>query len=163
MALVGVSWWIQLMPTPTTAHPFARSDLEAGSPLSPSLFEMREVPAGLLPATDVDGTLAIAMEAGEPLLPSLLSTRRVPVPEGWWAVELEAPPGLAPGHGVMLVAGGEEPGWGGEAVAGMVIGAVEDRRGAEGIALIAVPGEHLVRISQASAYGALTVAVAPNR
>lgn len=159
VALVGVSWWIQLMPVPTTVHPFARSDIESGTPISPSLFEMREVPVGLLPTATVAGTLALSMEAGEPLLPSLLSTHRVPVPDGWWAVELEAPPTLAPGHHVMLVVGSESPEWSSEAVAGIVI---SDRRGPENIALIAVPGEHLTRISQASAYGTLTVAVAPN-
>ena len=163
VALVGVSWWIQLMPAPTTAHPYAKSDIEAGAVLSPGLFEMREVPAGLLPSATLEGTLAIAMGAGEPLLPSLISNRRVPVPHGWWAVELEAPPGLAPGQKVMLVVGDEGPERPGEAVAGLVIGAMDDRRGREGIALIAVPGEHLTRISQASAYGALTVAVAPDR
>ena len=124
---------------------------------------MREVPAGLLPAATVEGALAFDMQAGEPLLPSLLSTGRVPVPAGWWAVELEAPPGLAPGRQVMLVAGGESPGWSGEAVAGVVIAAMDDQRAPEGLALIAVPGEHLTRISHASAYGALTVAVAPDR
>lgn len=162
MAIVAVSWWIQLMPSPTTLHPFARSDIGAGTDITADLFEMREVPVGLLPPAAAEGTTAVAMQAGEPLLPSLLSRHRAPVPHGWWAVELEAPPGLVPGLQVMLVAGGDGPGVPGEAIGGIVISARMDRGEPTGVALIAIPEEHLTRVSQASAYGTLTVAVAPD-
>lgn len=162
-AVVGLSWWIQLMPAPTTLHPFAKTYIAAGSHISEDLFEFREVPAGLLPPTTVEGTVRVAITAGDPLVPSFLSGGQTPVPHGWWALELEAPPGLLPGHQVMLVAGGEDPGWAGQAVSGIVIRPTVGGNHPEDMALIAVPGEHVAGISSASTYGTLTVAVAPNR
>lgn len=162
MAVVAFSWWIQLMPTPTSLHPFAVADIAAGTVVSDHLFELREIPAGLLPPIAIGGAMAVDMAAGDPLLPSLLSQDRTLVPEGWWAVELAAPPGLAPGSHVMLVMGEDqlpsEP-----PVAGMVIRPRLEGTYEEETALIAVPQEQLSRVSVASAYGTLTVAVAPNR
>ncbi len=163
VAVVGFSWWIQLMPAPTTLHPFARAGIEAGTEISGHLFELRETPTGLLPPTATEGTLTATLSAGDPLLPSLLARRQIPVPEGWWAVELDAPPGLLPGSHVMLVAGGDELSPMDSPVPGIVIRLPAGEPHLEEMALIAVPGEHLARISVASAYGTLTVAVAPNR
>ncbi len=161
--IVGVSWWIQLMPAPTTLHPFAATDIEAGSEIHDDLFEFRRVPVGLLPPTTIQGTLTVAMAAGEPLLASLVAVDRVPAPDGWWAVELESPPGLTPGKRVMLIAGEQDPGSPGQAIPGIVISPGLGRYESEDATLIAVPGQHLSRVSSASAYGTLTVAVAPNR
>ena len=163
VAIVGLSWWIQMMPAPTTLHPFAKNDIEAGADVFADLFEFRQIPAGVLPPAAPQGTLTAAMNAGDPLLPSLVTGSRVAVPAGWWAVELESPPGLLPGQQVMLVAGEQQLGSGDQAIAGIVIRPGTERRGAEDVALIAIPGEHLSRVSSASAYGTLTVAVAPNR
>lgn len=162
-AVVGFSWWIQLMPAPTVPHPFARAEIGAGTEISGDLFEYRETPAGLLPPVPPEGILTVAMAAGDPLLPSHISRRDAQAPEGWWAVELEAPPGLAPGSYVMLVAGGDESSAREPPVPGMVVRPPAGGRHPEEMALIAVPGEHLARISAAAAYGTLTVAVAPDR
>ncbi len=163
VAVVAFSWWIQLTPTPTTWHPFAVDDIAAGTDIAEHLFEYRETPAGLLPPIALEGTLTVTMAAGDPLLHSLLSHDRAPVPEGWWAIELEAPPGLSPGSSVMLVTGGDELGASQPPVPGMVIRPWGEGGYAEETALIAVPEDHLSRLSTASAYGTLTVAVAPNR
>ena len=163
VAVVGFSWWIQLMPAPTSPHPFARADIEAGTDISEQMFEFRESPAGLLPPTATQGTLTVALSAGDPLLPSLLSRRNSPVPKGWWAVELEAPPGLSPGRRVMLVAGGDEISPMGAPIPGIVVPSPLGQSHSEGTALIAVPGEHLSRVSVAASYGTLTVAIAPDR
>lgn len=163
VAIVGFSWWIQMMPTPTTLHPFAKADIEAGAEVYEGLFEFRQVPAGVLPPATPQGILTAAMNAGDPLLPSLVTGSRVAVPDGWWAVELESPPGLFPGQQVMLVAGEQHLGSPGQAIGGVVIRPGGDGRDAEDVALIAVPGEHLSQVSSAAAYGTLTVAVAPNR
>ena len=164
VAIVAFSWWIQLAPAPVTLHPFARVDIPAGVELSEDLLEYREVPEGLLPPAVAQGALAVPLAAGDPLLPSLLSTLETAVPDGWWAVELEAPPGLLPGRYVLLVAGGDGLSPPGEPIPGMVIRPMADGRTDSGeTALIAIPGEHLARVSAASAYGTLTVAVAPGR
>jgi hypothetical protein len=139
------------------------SDIDAGTDISADLFEMREAPVGLLPPAAVEGTMGVSLEAGEPLLSSHLSRQQVPVPKGWWAVELEVPPGLFPGNQVILVAGGEDPGSSGEIIEGIVVSTMVSGREFTDGALVAIPQEHLTRVSQASAYGTLTVAVAPNR
>ncbi len=161
-AIVGVSWFIQLMPSPVTLHPFARMDIPAGAELSDDLFEYREIPEGLLPATGVHGILAVPMSRGDPLTAAVLGTDTV-VPDGWWAVELETPPGLLPGSQVLLVAGGDGPVTAAEPIPGVVIHPMAASRDPGERALIAVPGEQLARVSTASAYGTLTVAVAPGR
>ena len=107
VVLVGFSWWIQLTPTPMTMHPFARTDIGPGVEISDDLFEWREIPEGVLPPTSPQGTLAVGLAAGDPLLPSFLSRDEPTVPDGWWVLELEAPPGLLPGRYVLLVAGGD--------------------------------------------------------
>lgn len=161
--IVGVSWFIQVMPSPVTLHPFAGMDIPAGAKLSEDLFEYREIPEGLLPAAAVHGILAVPLSRGDPLTPAVLAGAEAVVPEGWWAVELETPPGLLPGSQVLLVAGSDGLSPAGEPIPGMVIRPAADGREPGKRALIAVPGEELARVSVASAYGTLTVAVAPGR
>lgn len=163
VAVVGLSWWIQLMPTSITLHPFAKADIEAGAAVSDHLFEFREVPEGLLPPIGVAGTLRVAMAGGDPLLPSLVSQDPIQVPDGWWALEMEAPPGLVPGRQVMLVAADGGLTASAPAIPGVVIRTGTGQDHPDDFALIAVPGEHLFDIASASAYGTLTVAVDPNR
>ena len=71
--------------------------------------------------------------------------------------------GLLPGEHVLLVAGGEGPSPATEPIPGVVIRPVAEGREPGERALIAVPGDQLARVSAASAYGTLTVAVAPGR
>ncbi|MDE0122403.1 MAG: hypothetical protein OXS33_11860 [bacterium] len=162
-AIVGVSWFIQLMPSPVTLHPFAGMDIPAGAELSDDLFEYREIPEGLLPATAVHGILAVPLSRGDPLTSAVLAGTNTVVPDGWWAVELETPPGLLPGSQVLLVAGGDGPATAAEPIPGVVIHPMAEGRDPVERALIAVPAEQLARVSTASAYGTLTVAVAPGR
>ena len=162
-AIVGVSWFIQLMPSPVTLHPFARVDIPAGAELSEDLFEYREIPEGLLPASAIHGILAVPLLRGDPLTSAVLVGTETEVPDGWWAVELETPPGLLPGDDVLLVAGGDGLSPATEPIPGVVIRPMAEDREPGVRALVAVPGEQLARVSAASAYGTLTVAVAPGR
>ena len=152
-AIVGVSWWIQLMPSPITLHPFARVDIPAGAELSADLFEYREIPEGFLPAAATHGVLAVPLAKGDPLIPALKAGAETAVPDGWWAVEVEAPPGLRPGGHVLLVAGGDGLSPVTEPIPGVVIRPMAEGREPGGRTLIAVPGEQLARVSVASAYG----------
>ncbi|MXX44660.1 MAG: hypothetical protein F4Z41_00465 [Acidimicrobiia bacterium] len=162
-AIVGVSWLIQLIPSPVTLHPFATMDIPAGAELSEELFEYREIPEGLLPAAAAHGILAVSLSRGDPLTPAVLAGADAGVPDGWWALELETPPGLFAGSQVLLVAGGDEPAPAAGPIPGIVIRPMADGREPGERALIAVPGEQLARVSTASAYGTLTVAVAAGR
>lgn len=160
---MAVSWFIQVMPAPVTLHPFASVDIPAGAELSEDMFDYREVPAGLLPAVAVRGRLAVGLSRGDPLTSGVLADREIAVPDGWWAVELEAPPGLVPGARVLLVAGGDGMSPAPDPIPGVVILPVAEGGDLGEGALIAVPGEHLAQVSVASAYGTLTVAVATGR
>ena len=160
---MGVSWFIQLMPSPVTQHPFARMDIPAGAELSEDLFEYREIPEGLLPAVAISGILAVPLSSGDPLTSAVLAGTESVAPDGWWAVELETPPGLLPGSQVLLVAAGDGPTPATEPIPGVVIHSMAEGREPGERALVAVPGEQLARVSAASAYGTLTVAVAPGR
>lgn len=162
-AIVGVSWFIQLMPSPVILHPFAEMDIPAGTELSDDLFEYREISEGILPVTAVHGILAVPLSRGDPLTSAVLAGTDTVVPDGWWAVELETPPGLLPGSQVLLVAGGDGPAPAPEPIPGVVIHPMAEGRDPVERALIAVPAEQLARVSTASAYGTLTVAVAPGR
>ena len=162
-AIVAVSWFIQVMPAPVTLHPFASVDIPAGAELSEDMFDYREIPAGLLPAVAVHGRLAVGLSRGDPLTSGVLADREIAVPDGWWAVELEAPPGLVPGARVLLVAGGDGMSPAPDPIPGVVILPVAEGGDLGEGALIAVPGEHLAQVSVASAYGTLTVAVATGR
>ena len=160
-AIVGVSWLIQVMPSPVTLHPFARVDIPAGARLSGDLFEYREIPEGLLPEAAIHGVSAVPLSRGDPLTAAVIARTETAVPDGWWAVELETPPGLLPGGHVLLVAGGDGLSTAAEPILGVVIRPMAEGRETGEMALIAVPGDQLARISTASAYGTLTVAVAP--
>ena len=63
----------------------------------------------------------------------------------------------------MLVAGEQDWGLAGQTIPGIVIRPRTGRHESEDSIMIAIPGEHLSQVSSASAYGTLTVAVAPNR
>jgi len=154
---------IQVMPSPVALHPFARVDIPAGAELSEDLFEYREIPEGLLTATATHGILAVPLSRGDPLTSAVLAGAGTAVPDGWWAVELETPPGLLPGEHVLLVAGGDGLSPTAEPIPGVVIRPMAEGREPGERSLIALPGEQLARVSAASAYGALTVAVATGR
>jgi len=151
------------MPSPVTLHPFARVDIPTGAELSEDLFEYREIPEGLLPPVATHGVLAVPLSKDHPLTPAVTAGTETAVPDGWWAVELETPPGLRPGGQVLLVAGDDGLSPATEPVPGVVIRPMAESREPGERALIAVPGDQLARISTASAYGTLTVAVAPSR
>ncbi len=162
-AIVGMSWLIQVMPSPVTLHPFASVDIPEGAELSEDLFEYREIPEGLLPAVAVRGVLVVPLSRGDPLTSAVLDGTETAVPDGWWAVELETPPGLLPGAHVLLVAGGDGLSPTTEPIPGVVIRPMAEGQEPGERALIAIPAEQLARVSAASAYGTLTVAVAPGR
>ena len=95
---------MDLRPEPAIRQPFAAVDLLAGAPLEESVIEWRTVPTGLIPPfPDPAGIILHPVAAGEPLVPSLVSADRIPVPDEWWTMEVQLPPGSFPGQGVQLI------------------------------------------------------------
>jgi hypothetical protein len=95
---------MDLRPEPTVRQPYAAVDLVAGTPLDESMIEWRSIPDGLIPLfPDPEGIILHPVAAGEPLVPSLVSAGRIAVPDGWWTMEVQLPPGSFPGQGVQLI------------------------------------------------------------
>lgn len=102
MILLGAISW-ELRPLPTTLHPFAATDLSAGTTVEDAVLEWREIPAGVMPEIgEVTGHLVTEVAAGTPLVPALLSLEPE-MPAGWWAFEVPVPSGTEPGNEVRLV------------------------------------------------------------
>ena len=100
--VVTLALWMDLRREPTELRPFAVAMIEAGTAMEPDLIEYLEVPAGLLPEVELDGITVNLIQSGEPIIPALLSDRGA-LPEGWWALEMQVPSGVAPGSELRLV------------------------------------------------------------
>lgn len=153
LVVVAAGAW-ELRPRPQVSHPFAATDLPAGTVLSADSFERRLVPAGLLPVVEPTGTLLHALEDGEPLLPSHLAG--VAIPEGWWAVEVPVPAGATPGMlvKVVVVSSDGRPPLTSDGVVSSV-GSTDSLN--ENLALVAVPADNAEAIASAALVGELAV------
>jgi hypothetical protein len=101
--LVAFAVAIDMRGEPTVVHPFAATDLQAGSRLDAADVEWRDVPGGLLPTPALDGMFTARFIAdSEPIVPSAV-TPTDPVPAGWWAIELQLPGGVDPGTRARVV------------------------------------------------------------
>ncbi len=101
--ILGLALWIELRPRAEVEHPYARTDLAAGSVVDEESVEWRPVPSGVLPPVELDGLAVVDIPAGEPLSPALIATDSVEPPEGWWALEVPLPAGALPGGLVRMV------------------------------------------------------------
>ncbi|RZV45534.1 MAG: hypothetical protein EX267_05215 [Acidimicrobiia bacterium] len=143
---------IEFWPTDEAAYPFTSTAVEAGEPVR---VEWRMLPAGTYPRVSLDGKVAgHAMPAGEPIAASDLQVP-IDIPDGWWALALEAPFPLYPGAATRLVLGE-----GGD-VPGIVIASGDGNSFGTPTALIAVPGEHASAVAMAASARQIVVLVAP--
>jgi hypothetical protein len=157
LLLVGALAWDLRAPV-VELRPFVARPLRSGEAVDSSAVEWREVPAGLLPAPDLDGTAAaVDLTAGDPLVDAVLS-REVAVPAGWWEVPVAVGAHAAAGDAVMLVIT-DPP----ATVEGLVVSPQQgdayslDYRPA----VVAVPAEAGALVAAAAAAGSLVAAVAP--
>ncbi|HUO45848.1 MAG TPA: SAF domain-containing protein [Acidimicrobiia bacterium] len=132
--LVGAVW-IELSPTPTVLHPFARTSLGAGQVLEADDFVMRPIPPDIIPLAEVNGVLTAPLMAGDPLTPSMVGRTPV-IPAGWWGLEVPVPAGVTNGSEVrLIVKDGGLP----RMVPGMVV-RTQEGDGFDGpVALVAIP------------------------
>ncbi|NNL70979.1 MAG: hypothetical protein HKO70_13550 [Acidimicrobiia bacterium] len=155
-ALILAAAAIEFWPQEKRLYPFAATSMEAGDPLA---IEWRPAPAGLFAVPALSGTVAShAIGAGEPISAADVGPP-VSVPDGWWALPIEAPTRLEPGALVRLVLATQST----SPVPGTVVGYEEpDRFSAAGpVALIAVPGEHASAVAAAVSARQLVVLVDP--
>ena len=156
LVILGALAWDLRAPA-AELRPFAARPLRAGEALDASAVAWREVPAGLLAASDLEGAAAaVDLAAGDPLVAAVLG-HGAAVPEGWWEVPLAVGAHAAPGDEVLLVV--TDPPL---TVRGLVVSAQQgdayslDYRPA----VVAVPEEAAAVVAAAAAAGALVTAVA---
>ncbi len=154
LLLTGATY-LDLRPASTVPYPFAAAAIEAGSPIEDGAVTWREVPRGLLPATDLAGAVAgHDVAAGDPLLPSVVR-RTAPLPADWWAVPVPLPEQAVPGSPLRAVmhAGAE--------VADGVVMAAPSPDDYETTGLAAFPREAAVRVAAATMTSDVVVLLAP--
>ncbi len=71
----------------TVAYPFAGEAIAAGAEITAASIEWKDVPDGLLPATELTGTTRLEIAAGSPITPDRLAMTPM-VPANWWIIEL---------------------------------------------------------------------------
>jgi hypothetical protein len=153
-AIAAIALWVELAPAPMTQHPFALVDIPRGEVLSAANTELRPVPAGLL---DSPGPGAVAIRdiaAGAPLLSGDAGNPGRIIPQGWWVVATEVPPGALRGDPVRIVLLD-----GGGVVDGVVASAETGDPFETGIGSVAVPPDGAHEVARGAAEGRLVVLV----
>ena len=103
VALVLAAAALDLSGRATEPRPFAAVAITRGEAVTAEVIEWRDVPVGLLPSVDlVDARAGRPIAEGEPLVPSALGGDSQ-IPDGWWAVPMILPEGVAAGTVVRLV------------------------------------------------------------
>lgn len=157
LLLAGALVW-DLRGPAVELRPFAAHTLHRGETVDASAIEWREVPAGLLPAANLDGVAAaVDLAAGDPLVAAVLG-RGVAVPEGWWEVPVAVGTHAAAGDSVMLVIT-DPP----ATVEGLVVNPQQGDAYSLNYrpAVVAVPAAAGALVAAAVADGSLVAAVAP--
>lgn len=153
--IVVIAVWVEMAPDPTVLHPFAQSDMAAGTVVTPSNFEQRPVPPGVLPEVSPEGVLTLAIASGDPLMPAMVSSTPV-VPEGWWALDVPVPAGVGAGTEVRLLVDQEEFA---RVVVGLIVRIQESDSFEGNVALVAVPEADAAAAAAAVAQGTAAVLV----
>lgn len=155
VVLVALLW--DLRDEAETPYPFAANGIAAGSPITDSMVEWRNLPAGAVALPDLSNPVASRdLPAGEPIVPSAVSGPSV-VPAGWWAVPVALSSAAVPGSPVRLV----------DTVSaleadGLVVAAgTDDLMSLDPSGLVAVPPETATAVAIAAGHGTLVVLLAP--
>lgn len=161
--LVVAAVWVELRPRGMVEHPFAVVPIPAGAALERSMFEFRDIPAGVLEAAQIGGTTRHSIAAGNPLLPGDVDPAGVAVPRGWWTVEVALPLDTQPGDLIRLVVRPYEPGGPSLVVDGIAVGAPPagaDPFGLEAsVGRVALPEDTAAEVAVAAGDHRLTVLV----
>lgn len=102
LVVAAIGW--DLSARATAPFPFAAEPIPPGTAITEDLVEWRDLPVGTFPLPELASALWAAhrIDAGDPIVPSL-TTGSAAIPEGWWAVPMRIPPGLARGAAVRLL------------------------------------------------------------
>jgi len=152
--LAAILW--ELSDRATEAVPFASTNITRGEAITDEHIEWRDIPIGRVKGADLTNASALtAIVKGDPLTASVAGGRP-PIPDGWWSVPADLPPGAPAGSPVRLTLPD------GSSVQGVIsIAASTDQFGIAVPGTIAVPESLIDEVAAAAATGALLVLVAP--
>lgn len=138
-------------------YPFAASVIAAGTPITDSMVEWRNLPKGAIALPDLSSPVAARdLPAGEPIVPSAVSETTV-IPDGWWSVPVPLSTGAVAGTPVRLIDTAS-----GVASDGIVVAAgTDDLMSLDTSGMVAVPPEAATAVAIAAREGSLVVLLAP--
>jgi hypothetical protein len=153
-AIAAIALWVELAPNPSAEHPFAVIDIAQGDDLTASNVELRQVPAGLLPAVGSGSVATRDIPAGTPLGPGDTAQPDAIVPAGWWVVATDLPPQSKRGDRVRIVLLDS-----GETVDGVVASTENGDPFAVGEGAVAIPPDLAPEVARAVSEGRMVVLV----
>ena len=138
-------------------YPFAAAGIAAGTPITDSMVEWRNLPEGAMALPDLsDPVAARDLPAGEPIVPSAVSGPAA-IPAGWWSVPVPLSSGAIPGSPVRLIDTAS-----GLQTDGLVVAAgADDLMSIDTSGLVAVPPDSAADVAVAAGQGTLVVLLAP--
>lgn len=154
--IAAVSLWIEFRPDTMGPHPFAMSEISAGTAVEESNTEMRMVPVGTFAAVELGEVARLTIKAGDPVLASQLGEEGEAAPQGWWSLEMPLPVGSRPGDAARIVLLDSDV----VAEAVVIEDPDQDPLGS-GTGLVAVEAERAADVARAAGEGRAVVMIAP--
>lgn len=154
IVIAAILW--ELSDRATEPVPFASVPITRGEAITQDHIEWRDIRIGTFEPADLAHATALAdIRQGDPLTSSVAGTGP-PIPEGWWSVPADLPPGVPAGSAVRLTTSD------GSSVDGVIaIAASTDQFGIAVPGTVAVPEYAVDVVAGASASGGLLIVVAP--
>lgn len=98
-----VALWLEIRPDPMVDHPFATAEIAPGEAIGPQNTDLERVPSDLFDPPSSGQVALRRIPAGSPIMSSVVGEPQAVIPEGWWTVAMEVPPGAAVGDRVRVV------------------------------------------------------------
>ncbi|MGI9643165.1 MAG: SAF domain-containing protein [Acidimicrobiia bacterium] len=155
LIVIAALLW-ELSDRATESVPFANAEIARGEVISDDHIEWRDIPFGAFSPADLVGAMALVdIREGDPLTSSVAGSGST-IPQGWWSVPVDLPPGVPVGSAVRLTTDD------GSSVDGVIaIAASSDQFGIAVPGAVAVPEQAVDMVAVAAASGSLLVVVAP--
>jgi hypothetical protein len=154
--IAAVALWIEFRPDTLGPHPFAMTEISAGTTVDENNTEMRMVPIGTFAAVELGEVARLTIQAGDPVLASQLGEEGEVSPEGWWSLEMPLPLGSHPGDAARIVLLDSDV----VAQAVVIEDPDQDPLGS-GTGLVAVESERAADVARAAGEGRAVVMIAP--
>lgn len=98
-----IALWVEIRPDPMVDHPFATTEIAPGEPVGAHNTELKRVSSDLFEPTSPGQVALRRIPSGSPIISSVVGEPEAAIPEGWWTITVEVPPGAAVGDRVRIV------------------------------------------------------------